>query len=84
MYLMKILALQLFALLILSGCSSKDVYTNIQSNGKRECEQGPPAQYNECMTQYGESYESYKNSRDKLFKDSEKTVINRLLRRPYL
>lgn len=72
---MKIFTLHLFTLLILNGCASKDVYNNIQNNGKRECQNEPPAQYDECMAPYDESYESYKNSRDKLLKDSEKRSL---------
>lgn len=70
-YLMKLFTLQLVSILFLTGCASKDLYNNIQSNGKRECEGEPPARYDECMAQYDEVYGSYKTSRDRLLKDSE-------------
>lgn len=67
---MKVLVLKIMVALFLTGCTSKDVYNIIQNNGKRMCENGPPGQYDECMAQYSESYESYKKSRDKLLKES--------------
>lgn len=69
---MKIFTINLLIVLLLAGCSNKDIYDNIQRNGKSKCQHEPPARYDECMAQYRESYEAYKDSRDKLLKDSEK------------
>ena len=67
---MKKLILQSSIALTLSACTDKYVYDNIQINGKLACQKEPPSLYEECKAQYDESYESYKNSRDKLLKDS--------------
>lgn len=50
-------------LILLSACSNRDIYEAVQHNQKLKCEKLPPAQYEECMEQAGESYESYERRR---------------------
>jgi hypothetical protein len=52
----------IFALL-LSGCSNKAVYDNIQINNRNECNKIPPSQYEECVDRASEPYEEYKRER---------------------
>lgn len=59
---------QLIAILV-SGCSTKDIYNDIQRNAQRACEKEPPARYEECLKEYDQPYESYKNARDELLND---------------
>jgi len=52
-----------------SGCTNKTVYQTIQHQQRLDCEQHPPSEYNGCLEQYSEPYESYKKSRDDLLDD---------------
>ena len=54
--------------LVISGCSSKQVYDNIQQNAQRECRKLPPSSHQECMEGNSESFESYTKKREDLLK----------------
>lgn len=51
------------ACILTSGCSSKAVYDNIQRNNRQECNDVPPAQYEECMERSNKSYKDYERER---------------------
>lgn len=53
---------------VLSGCSSKQVYNNIQQNGQHDCRELPQSTYQKCMDRYSERFESYALKREDLLK----------------
>jgi len=60
------------SVLLAAGCTNRSVYDSIRHNGQLECQRVPPADYQNCMHRYAESYESYKKSRDELLKATRK------------
>ena len=55
--------LLLITAFVLSGCSNKAVYDNIQINNRNACAKGPPSQYEECIERTNKSYEEYERER---------------------
>ena len=53
---------------ILSGCSTRQVYDSIHGREKVQCQSLPQNEYEECMQQVDESYDNYKKNRDELKK----------------
>ncbi len=53
---------------VISGCSSKWIYDNIQQDFQRECQKLPQSTYQKCMERYSESFEPYTQKREDLFK----------------
>jgi len=47
----------------LNACSNKQMYNALQGREKVECQKLPQSQYEECMEQVSESYESYQSKR---------------------
>jgi len=64
------ISLMLIAVVI-SGCSSKQVYDNIQQNAQHECRKLPPSTYQKCMERYSESFEPYTQKREDLLNNAE-------------
>ncbi len=58
-----------FALLMLTACSHRDIYENIQINNRLDCLKLPPAQVDECMKVYSKSYDEYEKERKEMSKD---------------
>lgn len=46
-----------------AGCSSKEVYENIQYSNRLDCSYVPPAQYDECLDSTNQSYDEYERER---------------------
>lgn len=63
----KILYLLLVSILV-TGCSSKAVYDNMQRNNRQACVSVPPAQYEQCIERSSKSYEEYKRDRAEVLK----------------
>ncbi|ARN73767.1 hypothetical protein [Oceanicoccus sagamiensis] len=59
---MKILPIIL--LLFSTACSQQAVYDNIQHHHRLECEQQPPAQYDDCIKEVSQSYKDYQRERE--------------------
>jgi hypothetical protein len=55
--------------LVLPACSNRQVYDAIQQNRQLECQKLPGTQYEECMKQVSEPYDTYKRDRDELTKE---------------
>jgi len=55
--------------LALPACSNRQVYDAIQKNRQLECQKLPGTQYDECMKQVSEPYDTYKRDRDELTKE---------------
>ena len=53
---------------VISGCSSKQVYNNIQKNAQHDCRELPQSTYQKCMDRYSESFEPYTQKREDLLK----------------
>ena len=51
------------ALLILAGCSNRDIYEVIQADNRYQCEKLPPSEYDECMQDASQSYDEYERER---------------------
>ena len=51
------------ALVLVAGCSHKDLYENIQANNQFACNNVAPSQYDECMERSSMSYEEYEAKR---------------------
>lgn len=50
-------------LVLLGGCSNKDLYENIQANNQFACNNVAVSQYDECMDRSSMSYEEYEAKR---------------------
>lgn len=48
---------------LVSACSNKDLYDNIQANNQFACNNVAPSQYDECMQRSSMSYEEYEAKR---------------------
>lgn len=55
-------------LLIITNCSTRDMYTSIQANQKIECAKGLDSEYDGCMKKANMSYEEYEKERQKIMK----------------
>jgi hypothetical protein len=54
-------------LIILSGCSSKELYQSIQpKHDESECRKLLPHQYDECINQKAKSYKEYIKEREEV------------------
>ncbi|WOJ95965.1 hypothetical protein R0137_12015 [Congregibacter brevis] len=58
-----------FHLLLLSGCSSEQIYTAIQDNQRFECSKMPEAQAEDCASQYDTSYSEYEEALESAAKE---------------
>ena len=56
-------------LAILSGCSNRAIYENIQHQNRQDCLTLPPSQYDECMEAASKRYDEYKRERDEITSD---------------
>lgn len=59
---MKVSLISIMAL-ILVGCTNQQIYNSVQENRRMECGKLPQNQYEECMRDYGTSYEEYERER---------------------
>lgn len=50
-------------LLIVYGCSYREVYEGIQASNQNDCARLPASQYDECMEKANKSYEEYERER---------------------
>ncbi|MFK8041489.1 hypothetical protein [Congregibacter sp.] len=60
-----------FFLLLLSGCSSEQIYTAIQDNQRFECSKLPEAQAEDCASQYDTSYSEYEEALESAANDNK-------------
>ena len=51
------------------SCSKASVYEGTRHSAKNECLTLPSSQYEECMKQYQEDYESYNRKRESVKRD---------------
>lgn len=59
----------LAALLLLAvapACTQRQVYEAVQQNRQLECQKLPQGQYEKCMEQYSEPYDTYARERREL------------------
>ena len=47
-----------------AGCSQQQIYEAIQDNRRQDCELLPPPQDEECLADYQQSYEDYREALD--------------------
>lgn len=59
---MKIIQLFL-VLLVLVGCTNREVYEGIQAGHRNDCSRLPPSQYDECIKEANKSYGEYDRER---------------------
>lgn len=64
---MKVIPL-LLVLLILTGCSNRSIYENIQANNRMECSKLPPSQYDECVENANKSFDEYEREREEILR----------------
>ncbi len=55
--------------LLLSACSNKAVYDNMQLNNARECDSAPLSEYEACMKRASTSYEEYEHERQQVLRE---------------
>jgi hypothetical protein len=55
--------LLVFILFSVVGCSKKALYSNLQQNHISVCERLKSNQYEDCMSQFNDSYEDYTEKR---------------------
>jgi len=58
-------------MLIMSGCSSKQLYNAVQENRQQACLKSPPGQYDQCMAEHSQSYREYQQQREKALQQPE-------------
>lgn len=56
-------------LVVVGGCSNKQIYTAIQQNRQQECRKLPRVQYEACMREFDQSYEDYARDREDALSD---------------
>ena len=54
----------LLGALLLSGCSERQFYEAMRNSQRVECSKLPAKQYEDCLEQHDETYDSYKRARD--------------------
>jgi hypothetical protein len=52
--------------IFLAACSNRQVYEAAQENRKIECQKSPPGQFEACLVEHNESYESYERERKEI------------------
>lgn len=52
--------------LILAGCSNKQVYEGLKQSNRNDCLQLPPNQQQACLDKVNQSYEAYQREREAL------------------
>ena len=52
-------------LLILSGCSARQLHDTLQAREKQECYSAPVSEQNECLKRTTETYDQYSSKRKK-------------------
>ncbi|GEM_PF-525433 len=57
------LGLLAFTVVLISACSNKSLYENIQANNQFACNNLANSQYDECMERSSVSYEEYEEKR---------------------
>lgn len=55
-----------FLLSFIAACTNKAIYQSVQHNEQLKCQKAPPQEYQGCMDQHSQSYQSYKQSRDEI------------------
>ncbi|MEL7044438.1 MAG: hypothetical protein AAGA95_10645 [Pseudomonadota bacterium] len=50
------------ASLLMSGCTSEQLYTKIQNDRALECQKYPDTRYDDCMAQLSGPYDEYEES----------------------
>ncbi|WP_152531154.1 hypothetical protein [Marinomonas profundimaris] len=60
---MKIL-IPLVLVMTLVGCTTKDIYSNLQYNHARSCDRLKSTQSDDCRSQYNDSFEDYTQKRE--------------------
>lgn len=50
--------------IFLASCSNRAVYDALQGSGKLDCQKRPQGQYEECMRDNDQSYDSYEKERE--------------------
>lgn len=63
---MKTLLAILFIVAVV-GCSKKELYGNLQYSHASSCDRLKSTQYDDCMSQYNDSYEDYTQKRTGTF-----------------
>jgi hypothetical protein len=53
----------MFSVVLISACSNKSLYENIQANNQFACNNVANSQYDECMERSNVSYEEYEEKR---------------------
>lgn len=59
----------LILMLVLTACSNRAVYENIQQNNRNRCIKEPPARYDECMARASKPYEEYEREREEAIEE---------------
>ena len=63
-------ALTIFPLIVISGCSDKQIYESTQPKyNEAECMKLPKSQYEECMQHDAQSYEEYEKERREIISE---------------
>lgn len=60
-----------FFFFTVAACSNQSLYNTVQHNQTLECEKLPQNQYEECMAEISNSYESYSTERDAIVSDEK-------------
>ena len=56
----------LFSLALLPACSSRQMYDAMQNRQKVLCQEAPRSEYQKCMDEASQSYDTYKGERENI------------------
>lgn len=59
------------SLLVVTGCSSRDLYNAAQQNRLQECSKLYGAQREECEARYQKDYDTYQREREAVINDKQ-------------
>ena len=57
------------AMVLVCGCTKREVYESVQSNMRLECEKLQLPQRDECIDAYSDSFEEYSRKREQALED---------------
>lgn len=65
------------AVFTLSACTSQELYHYVQHNKVQDCRKMVDPLYEECMEQYGKSWEDYERERQELLAEEKTAATER-------
>jgi len=62
----RLFLLLMLLLILIAGCSNRQIYDAIQANQKNECLKIPSPEYEKCMERINKPYDKYEEERQEV------------------